>query len=176
MKVCIRSAGVSLAVVACVVGIQIARRSAMLTEGRPTVASVNSPSSSFVVPDGHPESLAQPIPSWAVAFGREFWRQPATAAAGGHDSHTNNPSRPQGMPPIDLGQVMDRITPAISTEPGSSVPIARADTYAVNFDKGAIRVSAYGPVMLPEAQRPAAAMAIEERRMQRQSPPPQALA
>ena len=111
-----------------------------------------------------------------MVLGCEFWRKPATAAADGHNLRTSQASGPTGLPPIDLGQVMDRVTHAISIEPGSSVPIVRAETYAVHFDKGAIRVSAYRPATLPEPERPAAAMAIEERRMQRQSPPPQTLA
>src|SRR5262245_11487405 len=117
MKACIRSAGVSLAVAACVVSIQIARRSDIPAEGRPTLALVNSssPSPAFAlgIPDGHPESLAQPIPSWAVVFGREFWRKPATAATGGHDLPASETSGSTRLPPIDLGQVMERVAHAI---------------------------------------------------------------
>ena len=81
---------------------------------------------------------ADAAPAWAVPYGKEFWRLSQTHANGSHQSKLNGIPSPK---PLNLGEVIDRVTHAwVARSPGS-LPTVQAKTYTATLDGNAVRIS-----------------------------------
>ena len=66
---------------------------------------------------------------WAIPYGKEFWR--SAAAARGQEA---------GRDGINLANVIERVTHALTIDPLSGVPESRADAYRVRFEADTVRL------------------------------------
>ncbi len=91
----------------------------------------------------------QEVPSWAVRYGREFWRSEGK-------KHTLNPAAAvvlKDFPTLDLEDVIERVSHAFSPGESGTTAKARSITYAVNFDGEALHFSPSAPDALDNFER-----------------------
>ncbi len=73
-------------------------------------------------------------PAWSVSYGEEFWRREPVADAA-------SPLQP----PFSLGEVVERVTHAFETGPGTAAPAMTASTYAARIDERGFNFSPHRP-------------------------------
>jgi hypothetical protein len=74
-------------------------------------------------------------PSWAVAYGHEFWRRPAPGPA--QDVNPNAPVTAN----FNLGDIISRVSHAITREDDASLPRIKAKMFTATFDGDGLRFS-----------------------------------
>ena len=83
-------------------------------------------------------------PGWSIPYGKEFWRQAIKPAE-------PNPKGPQGSSSatipanIDLGDIIDRVSHAITRDDCSGAARVQAKTYTAAFDGAGVRFSPHRP-------------------------------
>lgn len=76
-------------------------------------------------------------PAWTVSYGREFWRQPSAAP----EATSNDESGGESMlSTIDPGDVVDRVSHALSATPDASFATVRAKRYVATFAPQGLRL------------------------------------
>ena len=126
-----------------------ARTSEVISKGRLDTEAM----SSFGVPplspgvavkeqeEGHGPSAK--VRGWTIPFGGEFWRHGRKPA----EPALEVQERSSGTMPTDinLGDIIDRVSHAITTDESSVIPRVRAKTYTANFDGSGVRFSPHRP-------------------------------
>src|SRR5437762_7071544 len=77
-------------------------------------------------------------PEWVLKYGDEFWRPSAPKRVVKTGTGVK-PSR--NAPAIDVGEVVERVSHALSRDKDTGLPSLRADTYAADFDGLGLRFS-----------------------------------
>jgi len=82
-------------------------------------------------------------PGWTIRYGGEFWRRANQLAQ-------TKPKDPKGSSAmmtsnIDLGDIIDRVSHAITKDDFSAVPRVQAKTYRAAFDEAGVRFSPHRP-------------------------------
>ncbi len=80
----------------------------------------------------HPEEA----PSWSIAYGNEFWRR--------RDAKPD-PIPAQPHPSIDLSDVIERVSHALTADRPGTLPTVQARTYAATVDGAGLRFAPYHP-------------------------------
>jgi hypothetical protein len=73
-------------------------------------------------------------PTWAVSYGKEFWRRQATT----RDTAAKSVALPEH---VDLGDIMERVSHAADTETNSTSPRVLAQTYLARWEERGLRFS-----------------------------------
>ena len=74
-------------------------------------------------------------PAWAIPYGQEFWHKGASLPETKVDNGAVVPAN------IDLGNIIERISAAITLGPGAALPQAHTKSYAATFDGEGFRLS-----------------------------------
>ena len=78
-------------------------------------------------------------PAWAIGYGKEFWRRPAANAQPRNDRSSR--SAVVVSPDLNLGDVIERVSHAITQDESAPHPQARTKTYTAAFDGHGLRFS-----------------------------------
>ena len=81
-------------------------------------------------------------PVWAVKFGGEFWRWHTPVVPGEANAvKSSNPNNP----PFSLGDVIERVSHALNTDPATGQPQISCDNYVARFDDQGLEFSPAKP-------------------------------
>lgn len=83
-------------------------------------------------------------PFWAVKYGQEFWRG-RTQTAPDDDIANSRPSLLK--PPFSVGDVVERVSHALNTDPATGVPQIATATYNARFDEQGLEFSPSRPAL-----------------------------
>jgi hypothetical protein len=97
---------------------------------RQRLTRVQLPATAFVI-----HRAIEEAPSWAVAYGHEFWRRRAPEPARGPG--LNGPVTAN----FNLGDIVERVSHAITREADASLPEMRAKMFTATFDEDGVRFS-----------------------------------
>jgi hypothetical protein len=90
---------------------------------------------------------AEDVPSWAVPYGKEFWRRPLPAG-----NPSQKPASSEDHPALNLGDVIDRVSHAFTTANASGPPKVQAKTYAAVLEGSRMLFSPAHPPTKPKAK------------------------
>jgi hypothetical protein len=83
-------------------------------------------------------------PAWTIAYGKEFWRRP-TARPAARPDRSSAPAV-STSPDLNLGDVIERVSHAISQDETAPLPQVQARTYTAAFDGQGVRFSPHRPM------------------------------
>ena len=112
--------------------------------------SSSAPTSRSVVPaPTRATEAVEKLPTWAVPFGKEFWRRPSQAATAAAKS---SPGTPELPPSINLGDIMDRVAFAFRDE--NKVSCVNGPAYRAEVGSSGVRFTPFLPDETREDRRP----------------------